>query len=120
MTKRWSISGIPDFAAQLLRRLLDIVEIASLRRLDQRQEDALVLLGRKLARGRHVHDRGQRQHADEDQKRQRAEIEGAVQPALIGAAQPLERPVDETAEPVAPPCRGAEASSTSSATASAR
>ena len=68
-------------------RLLGIIEVADLRRLDQREQNALILLRSELARRRDVHDAGQRQHADQDQQGERAEVQRAVQAALVGAAQ---------------------------------
>ena len=60
---------------QTLRRLLGIIEVADLRSFNQRQQNALVLLGSELTRGRGVHDGGERQHADQDQHGERAEVE---------------------------------------------
>jgi hypothetical protein len=51
--------GRPAHAfVQALRRLLGIIQVADLRRFNQRQQNALVLLGSELARGRGVHDGG--------------------------------------------------------------
>ena len=82
-----------------MRRLLGVVEIADLRRLDQRQQNALVLLGSELARSRGVHDAGERQHADEDEDGERAEVERAVEAALVGAAKAEEGAIERPREP---------------------
>ena len=80
---------------ELVRRLLDIIEIAGLRRLDHREENALVLFRRELARRRHVHDAGERQDAGEHEHGHGAEVQRPMQPALIAPAEPIEHAVEK-------------------------
>ena len=113
--------NVAHFFIERLRGMFEIVEIGDLRRLDQREGDALILLGREFLRRRQIEKAGQAEHADENQQRQRAKIQRAVQSALIGAAQTLENPIEEMREPAA--VRRSDASAvanTSSAKASAR
>jgi hypothetical protein len=92
--------GYPAHAlVQAFRRLLRIVEVAGLGRLDERQEDALVLLGSQFARGRKIHDGGQGQDPGQNEQGQRAEVERAVEAALIGAAQAQEGVIELSGEP---------------------
>ena len=100
MVKTCEISGRPAHAVdQPLRRLLGIVEVADLRRLDQREQNALILLRSELARGRGVHDGGQGQHADQDEEGEGAEVERAVEAALVGAAKAEEGAIEFPREP---------------------
>ena len=80
---------------ELLGGVLEIVEIGVLRRLDQGEQDALVLLRRELLLRRHVHEAGRGDHADEHEQRHRPVVERAVQPALIALLQPVEHAVEE-------------------------
>ena len=91
------LDDLPEF----LRRRFRVIEIAGLRGLDQRQQNALVLLGRELLRRRDEHDGGNGEHADEDRHRQRAEVERPVQAALVAAAQRVEAPVEPGRETAA-------------------
>ena len=62
-----------------------IVEVAVLRRLDDGQQDALVFFRRQFLGVETIHDAGHRQHADQDQHRQGAEVQRRVQAALVAA-----------------------------------
>ena len=70
-----------------------------MRRLHQREENALVLLRRELALGRHIHEPGRGDHADQDQQRHRPIVQGAAEAPLIAPLQPLEQPVEIAREP---------------------
>ncbi len=86
-------------AVDLLRRLLEIVEIGVLRRLHEGEQDALVLLRREFLLRRHIHEAGRRDHAGKDQKRHWPIVEGAVEAPLIAPLQPLEQAVEVPGEP---------------------
>ena len=79
--------------------LLEVIEIGVLRRLHQREEDALVLLRRELPLRRHIHQSGRRDHAGQDQQRHRSIVQGAAEAPLIAPLQPFEQPVEIAREP---------------------
>ena len=88
------IEGLSD----LVHVALEIVEVGVLRRVDHREQDALILLRRQFLGRRPVHEAGRHQHADEHEDGRRAIIERIVQSPLVARPQAVEHPVEKARE----------------------
>ncbi len=87
-----------EHLAELGRRLLQVVEVGGLRRLDDVEQDALVFLRRQLPLRGHVHDDGCRHHRGQHQQRHGPAVERAVQAPLVAPAQAGEHAVEQSLE----------------------
>ena len=87
MMKTCSFSGtVWNTLPSSVVRLLEVVEVAGLRRLDDVEEDALVLLGRQLLLRGDVHDADRGHDAGQDEQRHRPMVERAVRGGADSAA----------------------------------
>ena len=82
-----------------LGRVLEIIEIGVLRRLDQGEEDALIFLRRKLPLRRHIHEPAAGNQPEQHEDSHRAIIEGPVQTPLIAVLEAFESAIEPAREP---------------------
>ena len=86
-------------AVHLLAIGVGIIEVGVLRRLAEREDDALVLFRRQLGADMGVEEIEAAEHGDREQGRHRPVVEGRAEPPAVPAGEGGEGAVDEAREP---------------------